>query len=251
MAGERLIECIDLHVALGGREVLRGVSFAIEAAEIVGVVGRSGQGKTTLIKALVGLLPIRSGAVRIGGRSLAGASEEDLARLRRRVGVVFQGGALFDSLSVAENVGFHPQRVGRARPAEVRRLVEEKLSLVGLEDAAGLMPSQLSGGMAKRVGIARALAMEPEAILYDEPSSNLDPATRNQIERLIVRLRDDLGVAAMIVSHDVDGLLRTADRIVVLADGAAAADLSAREFRSSTNPAVARLLGNAREGESP
>jgi len=247
VAGDRLIECTDLHVALGGREVLRGVTFVVHAAEVVGVVGRSGEGKTTLLKALVGLLPIRSGEVRIGGRSLARVSEEELGRLRRRVGVVFQGAALFDSLSVAENVGFYPRRVGRRAPSEVAGIVAEKLSLVGLEGSEHLMPSELSGGMAKRVGIARALAMEPEAILYDEPSANLDPATTAQIERLIQRLRDELGVAAVIVSHDVEGLGRMADRVVVLSEGRANVGTTAGELAATSEPDARRRREQARE----
>jgi len=187
--------------------VLTDVSLALHAGEILGVVGRSGEGKTTL-----------------------------------QVAIVFQGAALFDSLTVAENVGFFPTRVARMRAADVARLVTEKLALVGLEGAEKLRPAQLSGGMAKRVGIARALATEPRAILFDEPTAMLDPVARAQLEELIASLRDRVGCAAVVVSHDLESVARMADRIVLLHDGTAALELPSEEFVRSRDPRVREMV---------
>ena len=240
-----LAACRGLSVTLGGRPVLTDVSLALHASEILGVVGRSGEGKTTLLRALLGLAAPSAGTVELGGEDLWAAHPRRRAELRRQVAIVFQGAALFDSLTVAENVGFFPTRVARTRSADVARLVSEKLRLVGLDDIEGLRPSQLSGGMAKRVGIARALAMEPRAILFDEPTAMLDPVARAQLEELIVSLRDRVGCAAVVVSHDLESVARMADRIALLHDGTAALELPSGEFVRSLDPRVREMVAPA------
>lgn len=237
-----LIECQGVCVELGGRGVLDGVDLTVWPGQIVGVVGLSGSGKSTLLRACVGLLPLAGGRILLLGEDLWALSEEARNRLRRRVGVVFQGSALFDSLTVAENVGFYPTRVARRSRKTVADAVRRNLQLVGLEGTEGLMPAELSGGMRKRVGIARALAMEPLLILYDEPTAHLDPVACAQLEVLISSLRDRLGMAGVVVSHDLASLTRISDRVVLLDGGRAGPDLPTAEFVRCADPRVRALL---------
>jgi phospholipid/cholesterol/gamma-HCH transport system ATP-binding protein len=236
------MSCSNLRVTFGEDDVLRDATFAVERGEIVGIVGRSGEGKTTLLKASAGLIPVDEGTVELLGEDLWQAPTGRREELRRHFGFVFQGGALFDSLTVAENAGFFPRRVQGRPAAEARDVATEKLGLVGLHDVEDLLPAELSGGMAKRVAIARALAMEPDALLFDEPTAHLDPATCRQLEALIVRLRQEVGVAAVVVSHDLASLCRIADRIILLHEGEVALESPAAEFAASDDPRVVALL---------
>ncbi len=246
-----LIECEDLVVTLEGTTILAGANMIVEPGEIVGVVGKSGEGKTTLLKALLGLIPLTSGRVLLMGQDFWASSGDRQDWLRRHFGMVFQGGALFDSMSVAENVGFFPSRVQRKCRREVAQIVSEKLALVGLAGTEDLRPAALSGGMAKRVAIARALAMEPDALLFDEPTAQLDPITCAQLEYLVVELRDRVGVAAVVVSHDFRSLGRMADRMVLLEGGEAVLSLAAEEFQRSEDPRVRALVSAGREVGRP
>lgn len=244
-----LMSCTDVQVSFDAEPVLCGATFAVEPGAIVGIVGRSGEGKTTLLKASVGLIPIDGGEVSLLGESLWDAPPARREELRRHFGFIFQGGALFDSLTVAENVGLFPERVRRVGRPEARRIATETLGLVGLTGIEDLLPSELSGGMAKRVAIARALAMEPDALLFDEPTAHLDPATCRQLEALIVRLRAEVGVAAVVVSHDLESLCRFADRIILLHEGRIVLESTAAEFAESDDPRVRAL--RATEGVAP
>jgi len=233
---------------IGGKRVLDGVSLRVECGEIKAVIGLSGSGKTTLLRTVVGLVRPVSGAVYLETLDITRLSEAELEQARRRTGFVFQGAALFDSLNVFENVAFGPRHHLGLAPAELRRLAREKLALVGLHGIDELMPAELSGGMRKRVGIARALAMDPQVLLFDEPTAGLDPITSHAIEDLIVGLRRELGVALLVVSHDLEALFRFVDRAALLYEGRIVASGSPAELRRSEDPVVRQFVTGAVEG---
>jgi phospholipid/cholesterol/gamma-HCH transport system ATP-binding protein len=209
----------ELRLVLGGKAVLDGVDLEVAPGQIAAVMGISGSGKTSLLKCLAGLQRPTSGEIRVGEAELTGLSEGELNEQRRRMGMVFQYAALFDSLSVYENVVFGLRHHGRRPERELRELAAARLSAVGLEGVEELYPAELSGGMRKRVGLARALATEPEVVFYDEPTSGLDPVVARVIDDLIVDVRDRLGVTSVIVSHDVPNVLRISDRVALLHEG--------------------------------
>jgi phospholipid/cholesterol/gamma-HCH transport system ATP-binding protein len=232
----------DLWRAFGDTTVLAGVSLRVEAGQIQVIMGPSGCGKSVFLKHLVGLLKPSRGEVLVFGQPVHALRDEALDALRMRIGVVFQSAALFDSLTVADNVAF-PLRRHRRDPEEtVIRRVAELLDMVEMEGTERLMPSALSGGMRKRVGIARALALEPPLILYDEPTSGLDPLTARTVDDLVLRLRDTLGVTSVVVTHSVDSAFRLADRLAVMDTGRLAASGSPGEILSCGHPFVQRFL---------
>lgn len=241
--------CIDdaivvegLTYSVEGRTILNNLSVAVRCTEVVGVVGPSGSGKSTLIKCMAGLLDPESGSVLVHGNQMVGVPERRRERVRSNVGYVFQYSALFDSLTVYENIALAPvRRLGYTRK-RVEDLVREKLALVQLEDVEGYYPNELSGGMAKRVGLARALAMEPKILFYDEPTSGLDPPTARSIDQLIVRVRDELGVTSVVVSHDLGALAQIADRIALLDDGRVSVMAPPREFMAFDHPVVRKFV---------
>lgn len=232
----------------GGRAILEGVDLEARAGAITAVIGVSGSGKTTLLKCLAGLVRPVAGVIRIGEQEISGLGEEALNRERRRIGMVFQYAALFDSMSVYDNVAFGPRQHRRARARELRDLVRERLASVGLEGVEELMPAELSGGMRKRVGLARALAMDPEVLLYDEPTSGLDPIVAGMINRLIVQVRDRYGVTSVMVSHDIASTFRIADRIAMLDAGRIVAVGTPEEIQASADPAVRQFLEGSPDG---
>jgi phospholipid/cholesterol/gamma-HCH transport system ATP-binding protein len=212
------IELRNVRFSFAGHPVLNGVSLAIPKGEVFGVMGMSGCGKSTLLKLIMGLLQPDSGEVLVKGRSIVGLHERELNEVRRTLGMCFQYAALFDSMTVGENVAFGLRRHTRMKRAEIADAVAECLDRVGMTGSEELYPSELSGGMRKRVGIARALALQPEVMLYDEPSSGLDPIVASVIDGLILHLADDLGVTSVVVSHHVRNLFSVADRVVMLYD---------------------------------
>jgi phospholipid/cholesterol/gamma-HCH transport system ATP-binding protein len=214
-----LIQAQSVTRSFGDQVVLDSVDFELHPGERVAIVGPSGTGKSVLLRHLVGLLTPDDGTVRVGGVDLAEMTADELRQTRRRFGMLFQGGALFDSLTLAENVAFPLRRVARMAEAEVRSRVAECLDAVRLADAASLLPGALSGGMRKRAALARCIALEPEILLFDEPTSGLDPDTALAIDELIVGLTRDLGAAAVVVTHDIQSVLRVADRVVFLHQG--------------------------------
>ena len=197
-----------------------GVSLAIDRGEFVAIVGPSGSGKSTLLNLIGTLDRPTSGEIYLGGDNIAVMSEDALDRVRLRMGMVFQYSALFDSMSVGENVAFGLREHTDKSDAEIRSIVAEKLALVGLPDAAEMMPQELSGGMKKRVGLARAIATDPAIIFYDEPSSGLDPIMTAKIDELIISMQKKLGVTSVVVTHDMASACRIADRIAMIYDGA-------------------------------
>ncbi len=235
----------DLHKSFDGKAVLRGVELEIRRGESMVVVGGSGTGKSVLLKHVIGLLKPDRGTVEVDGVAVETLGYREIARFRRRFGMAFQEGALFDSMTVAENVAFPLRRRGELRPDEIRRRVAECLAEVGLEDVGEKMPSELSGGMRRRVGFARAVAHEPEILLFDEPTTGLDPVTKRTIDALIVELRRHHGATTVTISHDMPSVLRIADRIAMLHEGTIAAVLTPDEFRRSSDPRIRDFLSGA------
>jgi phospholipid/cholesterol/gamma-HCH transport system ATP-binding protein len=216
---EAVIRLRDISKSFGGNHVLTGVSMAVSRGETVALLGASGSGKSVTLKTINRLIPPDSGEVEVLGFDVTEMTETELIPVRRRTSYLFQGGALFDSMSVFDNVAF-PLREHRAMaPQELRDRVIELLQMVRLEDVDRLDPSELSGGMRKRVAVARALALDPEIILYDEPTTGLDPVTSEAIADLIVDLGRRLGVTSVVVTHDIPLVVRVAERVVFLHDG--------------------------------
>lgn len=214
-----VVQVRDLVVRYGERTVLAGVSTDMRRGEITVILGGSGCGKTTLLKAIVGLVRPESGEATVLGERTDRLDEQGWARIRRRTGVLFQSGALLNSMSVLENVAIPLQQHSELPDDLVARVARSKLALVGLDGSEGLLPSELSGGMRKRAALARALALDPELLFFDEPSAGLDPVTSVALDRLILRLRAQLGMSLVIVTHEPASIRRLADRIVFLDEG--------------------------------
>ena len=243
-----IVEAIDVEKGFETTPVLRGVSLELQKGETLVVMGGSGSGKTVLLRLLAGLLQPDAGQIRVFDRNIEHLGEEELLPIRRRLGYVFQGAALFDSLSVYENVAYPLREHTRLPDGEIRQRVLHFLSLVGLNDTVlALLPAELSGGMRKRVGIARALIGEPEAMLYDEPTAGLDPTNSKLVTELIVQMREGVCDSSIVVTHDLELARSVADRVAVLIDGRFAAVGPPAEVTASSNPAVlAFLAGEAR-----
>jgi phospholipid/cholesterol/gamma-HCH transport system ATP-binding protein len=243
-----IIEVIGVEKGFEAGPVLKGVSCALQKGETLVVMGGSGSGKTVLLRLIAGLLQPDAGQIRVFDRNIERLDEEELLPIRRRLGYVFQGAALFDSLSVYENVAYPLREHTRLSEAEIRQRVIHFLSLVGLNDTVlDLLPAELSGGMRKRVGIARALVGEPEAMLYDEPTAGLDPTNSKLVTELIVRMREGVCDSSIVVTHDLELARSVADRMAVLIDGRFAAMGAPAEVTASGDPAVqAFLAGEAR-----
>lgn len=232
----------DVWYGVDSRWVLQGVSLEVHAGEIFAIVGPSGCGKTTLLKLIGGLLKPQRGEIWIGDTEIARLSEAKLTPVRKRIGLVFQYAALFDSLTVYDNVAFGVRRHITRREREVAEIVREKLAMVGMAGTEHLYPAQLSGGMQKRVGLARALAMNPSIVLYDEPTAGLDPIMAETIDTLIVDTTRRLQVTALVVSHDLTSVFHIADRIAMLHEGRIITCGSPDEVRADANPVVRRFL---------
>ena len=238
----------DVRYKVSGKEVLKGVSFSIPKGEILSVMGMSGCGKTTLLHCLGGLTAPTSGQIYIDGDPIVGLREQELNRVREKMGMVFQYAALFDSLTVYENVAFGLRRRRHLKEAEIQRIVKEKLTVAAVSGTERLYPAELSGGMAKRVGLARALAMEPAILLYDEPTSGLDPVVASLIDEQIMRTRDQLGVTSVVVSHNVQSVMRMSDHVAVLHDGQIKAFGTPDEIRATTDPIVRQFIEGRTSG---
>jgi len=237
-----MIEVRNLKKNFGPNPVLNGVSFGIEKGESLVIIGRSGSGKSVLLKHLIGLLKPDAGQVLIEGEDITGMNERELLRVRNRFGMVFQGAALFDSMNVAENVGFAFRRDRRLTEKEITRKVSESLEMVDLPGIEYKNPSELSGGMRKRVGLARAIVYEPEIVLYDEPTTGLDPIVSDSIDQLMMRVRDRLRVTTVVVTHDMRTARRVGQRILMLHDKTIYATGTPEDIFGSQDPVVKQFI---------
>ena len=233
----------------GAKEVFRGLDIDVQRGEIIALLGPSGCGKSVMLKLIIGLMTVDRGEVLLDDLHVERASPHELAAVRRRVGMVFQGAALFDSLSVADNVAYGLEVDGHRgkTPADVRERVAWALTAVGLGDAGPLMPSELSGGMRKRVGVARTIALRPEVVLYDEPTTGLDPINSSRIGDLIAQLRQELNITSVVVTHDILLASRIADRLALLHEGKVIAIGPVATVAASTDPIVREFLEGRRE----
>jgi phospholipid/cholesterol/gamma-HCH transport system ATP-binding protein len=234
-----------LYKSFGEQKVLSGVDLTADRGETVVVLGRSGTGKSVLLKLIVGLLRPDSGEIRIHGREIASLDAAGLNEARKKMGFLFQQAALYDSLTVEENVAFPLERHTSLPDADRRERVRSLLANVGMEKDLSKMPSDISGGMQKRVGLARALALDPDILLFDEPTSGLDPITAAEIGDLIVKLKNERNLTSIVVTHDVHGAKSFADRVVLLREGKVVIDGPFSELEQSSDPFVARFLKDA------
>jgi len=237
-----MIKIENLHKSFGDNHVRRGVNLDIPTGETIAVIGESGCGKSVLLKNIVGLLRPDEGRVVVDDEVVGELSREELFELRKRFGFLFQGSALFDSMNVWENITLSLRENGAYTREELDRIVREKLDLVGLRDIEHLKPSELSGGMKKRVGLARALAGNPDYILYDEPTTGLDPVMSEQIDRLIAELTRKLNVTSIVVTHDLFSVLSVAHAVAMLHDGKIEFHGTPEEFQHSASPIIKNFL---------
>ncbi|MEA3296763.1 MAG: ABC transporter ATP-binding protein [candidate division Zixibacteria bacterium] len=243
-----LVEIQQLQKSFQGREVLRGVNIKVHRGESIVVIGQSGCGKSVLLKHVIRLLEPDQGAVLFDGGDISELEGKYLTRMRRRLGMLFQSAALFDSMTVAENVGLGLKESRRHTEREITQTVHEKLEMVGLTEAAGKQPAELSGGMRKRVGMARAIATDPEVLLYDEPTTGLDPITADMINDLIVNLNQKLNVTSIAVTHDMISAYKIADRIVMLYNGGVQFDGTPDEIKNTGDPIVRQFISGSATG---
>jgi phospholipid/cholesterol/gamma-HCH transport system ATP-binding protein len=238
-----VIEVHDLYKSFGDNDVLKGISLSIPRGQTYVVLGGSGSGKTVLMKHVIGLFKPDRGRVIVNGVEISSLTGKALTEARRVFGMVFQGAALFDSMSVYDNVAFPIKEKRKVRSDEIRAKVIEKLKVVDLgPEVLDRFPSELSGGMRKRVGLARALVSDPEVVLYDEPTTGLDPITTDYVDGMILAAKNKLGVTSMVISHDIASAFKVADRLAVLYDGHLAAEGTPEEVRASKDPYVQRFL---------
>jgi len=239
-----IIELRSVRLGFDGRPVLDGIDLVVAERETVCILGGSGAGKSTVLRLILGLIQPDEGEIVVAGRDISTASFEEILEMRRTMGMVFQGAALFDSLTVLDNVGFYLFEHTRLVEDEIRRRVVAALEVVDLDpdEVIHLLPSELSGGMRKRVGVARALIHEPGLLLYDEPTSGLDPITTRTIDELIRKLQRELGVTSVVVTHDLESAFRIADRVALLYEGSVVFEGEPEEMRHSDHPYVREFI---------
>ena len=238
MTMDDLIELSDVDKAFGDNRVYEGLSLTVRRGESLCIVGGSGTGKSVLLRMLIGLERPDRGRIRFDGQELTDLDEAGFFAVRRRVAMMFQAGALFDSMSVADNVAYPLRQRGDVAEADIAARVRDKLTLVDLADAGDKWPSALSGGMRKRVALARAIISEPEVLLFDEPTAGLDPPTTRKIDELMRSIQHDLGITLVVVTHDLPTAYFVSDRIAMLADHKIVAVVPSREFAASDQPAI-------------
>ncbi len=237
-----MIETRHLQKSFGGEPVLGDITFRIENGESVAIIGRSGCGKSVLLKHLIGLLKPDGGEVLIDSENIVPMNERQLLRVRRKFGMVFQGSALFDSMTVAENVAFGLRRHEHLTEAEIARRVANVLDVVDLPGTENKKPAELSGGMRKRVGLARAIVYEPQIVLYDEPTTGLDPIVSDSIDKLMMHVRDHLKVTTVVVTHDMRTARRVGNRVLMMHDRTIYASGAPDEFFASQDPVVRQFI---------
>lgn len=239
-----LVEMLGVKLSLAGKVILESVDFSLPAREVLVIMGLSGSGKSTLLGLLLGLLKPDAGSIQFGGVELTGLSRRKLNAVRKRIGMVFQNSALISSMDVGDNVALPLTELSDKTRDEIRMIVDQKLDLVGLQDARGKLPSELSGGMQKRVGLARALSLEPELVLFDEPTAGLDPVNSKIIDELIIRLRDEGTVTSIVVTHEMESAFAVATRMAFLHEGKMILEGTPDEFKNSANPDVSAFLSS-------
>lgn len=243
-----MIEIIGLHKSFGSNHVLRGTDLRVEKGESMVVIGGSGSGKSVLIKHIIGTLKPDSGSVLLDGTDIAKLTGNGLYEMRKRFGMLFQMAALFDSMRAWENVAFALMRHGRLKEKDAKEIAIEKLRMVGLVGVEDLMPSELSGGMKKRVGLARAIAHAPEILLYDEPTTGLDPIMADAINDLIIEMKQRLSVTSVAITHDMHSAYKIADRIAMLYEGKIIEVGTPDEIRNTGNPVVRQFIAGSATG---
>jgi phospholipid/cholesterol/gamma-HCH transport system ATP-binding protein len=247
-AADHIIQLDGVHKSFGAQHVLRGIDLGIPRGRITVIIGRSGGGKSVILKHMIGLIKPDQGRVLLDGENLTVMDDRQLNDIRRRFGMLFQDAALFDSMNVLDNVAFPLREHTKMSEAEIREAVAERLRLVGLEGVEAKMPGQLSGGMRKRVGLARAIALDPEIILFDEPTTGLDPLMTDAINRLIASTQERLGVTAVVISHDIKGAFRLAHNMAMLYQGRIVASGSPEEIKGSPDEVVRQFISGRAEG---
>jgi len=242
MAGRPVIEVVGLHKRFGEHEVLKGIDLTVDEGSTVVILGGSGSGKTVLMKHMIGLLKPDRGQVLVEGEDIVPLGAYELEVVRRKFGMVFQAAALFDSMTVFENVSFPLREHTKMTEARMREVVRQKLDIVGLQDVEGKYPADLSGGMRKRVGLARAIVLDPKIVLYDEPTTGLDPITTEYVDDMILEAKAKLGVTSVVISHDIASSFKVADKIAFLSGGHIVEQGPPAKLRDATHPALKQFL---------
>jgi len=243
-----MIRIKNVHKSFGDNKVLRGVDLEIAEGETITIIGGSGCGKSVLLKHIVGLLKPEAGEIEVDGQEITRLGMEELAEVQKKFGMLFQGAALFDSLTVGENIAFGLRMLTDLEERKIKKRVSEKLSMVGLQGIEQLMPAELSGGMKKRVALARAIAMNPKYILYDEPSTGLDPIMADAINNLILDLQEKLKISSIAVTHDMVTAYKISDRIAMLYEGRIEETGTPEEIRETKNSVVRQFITGSSEG---
>ncbi len=243
-----MIELIDLHKAFGKHQVLSGLNLSIEDGKTTVIIGRSGGGKSVLLKHIIGLLKPDRGQVLVDGVDMTRLNDRELNEVRKKFGMLFQEAALFDSMTVGENVAFPLREHARLKEKEIWEIVADRLRAVGLPGVEEKMPSELSGGMRKRVGLARAIALHPQIVLFDEPTTGLDPVMTEAINHLIMETQERFRLTCVVISHDLQSIFRIGHKIAMLYEGVIIAYGAPEEIKTSRNPVIQQFLAGSIEG---
>lgn len=249
--GDVIVRVRDVRMSYDGRPILKGVNLEVRKGETLVIMGGSGHGKSTMLRLMIGAERPDAGTIELFGKEITSLSEEELYPIKRRFGVLFQSGALYNSMTVGENIALPLREHTDLDEKIISIIIKLKLELVGLRDFEHLMPAQLSGGMKKRVGLARAIALDPEIIFYDEPGAGLDPVMLAVIDELIMGLGEKLGVASIVVTHEMQSAFRIADRMVLMHGGLVLAEGTPEQIRTTSDPVVQQFIQGKAEGPIP
>lgn len=249
MESAKLIQLTNIHKSFKNQKVLDGINLQIPPGKIMVIIGRSGEGKSVLLKHVIGLLKPEQGSVKVDGVDITRLNDYEIKEVRKKFGMLFQNAALFDSLNVYDNVAFPLVEHTQMTDVQIRSRVHEVLELVGLKDVDEKLPSQISGGMRKRVGLARAIALNPKIILYDEPTTGLDPIMTDAIDQLIVNTQKSLGTTSIVISHDIRGSFKIADKVAMLHEGKILLEGLEEDFKKCSIPFVRDFLEGKAKGD--